>query len=83
VNDEDLERKERLADDIIKELCVHTAIEGKVLYPLAERFLHDGPKLVKEHLEFAHFLCIPIPFLMDLPPLSFNSAANTYRLSVR
>jgi hypothetical protein len=63
LNEDDLERKERLADDIIKDLCIHTAIEGKVLYPLAERFLHDGPRLVNEHLEFAALSLPPYPIL--------------------
>lgn len=51
LEEDELEKKERLADEIIKELCIHTSVEEKLLYPLAERFLFNGSAFVKEHLD--------------------------------
>jgi len=45
------QRKVKLADDIIKQLCQHTGAEEQVLYPLVETKLLDGPKLAREALD--------------------------------
>jgi len=51
LTDDQLEKKERVADEIIKDLCVHMAVEEKLLYPLAERYLHHGTAFAREGLD--------------------------------
>ncbi len=48
------ERKQDIANQIIRELSVHAAIEEEILYPVVREALPDGDELAQESLQEHH-----------------------------
>ncbi len=54
LEEDELEKKERLADEIIKELCIHTSVEETLIYPVLRDRVPEGKNLAHDAYE-EHF----------------------------